>query len=204
MRPLPTFRAPLSVCLLACTIAASACRRDEPIPTLGQLENVELVDQRGRPFSLDRLDGRVWIVDFIFTSCRVYCPLLTEKMRGVRSELADERGAVGFLSLSVDPTTDTPEVLSAYAKRHGIQGDDWVFLTGETAKVSRAVVQGFKTPMGERVSLEDGDGYDILHARHFVLLDRERRIRGYYRTEPEELERLVRDARRLADEVETK
>lgn len=180
----------------------SSCTRDEPIPMLGQLENVELVDQHERPFGLDRLDGRVWVVDFIFTSCRVYCPLLTEKMRGVREKLADVRQEVGFLSVSVDPTHDRPDVLRAYAKSHRVDVDDWIFLTGDTAKVSRAVVESFKTPMGERVPLADGDGYDILHARHFVLLDQNRRIRGYYRTEAEELERLIRDARRLVEDVE--
>lgn len=183
---------------LAWGAALVSCDEPEPLPKLAEVPDFELVDRHGETFRGRQLEGDVWIVDFIFTSCVTYCPMLTRRMGELRGELKDE--GVHFLSVSVDPEHDTPEVLTEYAEEHDADHDDWVFLTGDTAEVARAVVQGFKTPMGEPVDREGGDGYDILHARHFLLVDRERQIRGYYRTDEEGLERLERDARRLARE----
>lgn len=184
------------VLLAVVVIACSPCEEAEPLPELARVPDFELVSHEGEPFRGSDLEGEVWIADFIFTSCVTYCPMMTERMKGLRQELQGE--GVRFLSLTVDPEHDTPEVLRAYAEKHGAAHDDWTFLTGDTASVSRVVVQGFKTPMGERVPLDGGDGYDILHARHFLLVDRRRRIRGYYPSDDEGLERLARDAARLA------
>ncbi|MFW5876464.1 MAG: SCO family protein [Myxococcota bacterium] len=189
----------LHLSLLAALVSATpACEEREPPPKLGHVPGFELVAQNGEAFRGEDMEGHVWIVDFIFTSCVTYCPRMTERMKSLRGELEGE--GVRYLSVSVDPEHDTPEVLRAYAEKHGATGGDWTFVTGDTAEVSRAVVQGFKTPMGEPVPLDEGDGYDILHARHFLLVDRGRRIRGYYRTDEEGLEQLVEDARHLAGE----
>jgi protein SCO1 len=181
---------------LASVACAGACDREpEPLPELAEVPDFELVDQDGAPFRGRDMDGHVWVVDFIFTSCVTFCPRMTERMRSLRGKLASD--GVRFLSVSVDPEHDTPEVLTEYARRNDALYDDWVFVTGDTPEVSRAVVQGFKTPMGDRVPRDD-ETYDILHAQHFLLVDERRRIRGYYRTDAENLGQLARDARRLA------
>ena len=153
-----------------------------------------------------RLDGRIWVVDFVYTRCRTYCPVLTTRMKQLRAQLAELRDRVGFLSISVDPEHDTPQVLARYAQRRQLALEDpklppWHLLTGRTQLVSDVVVQGFRVPMGKpRPDPSRPSDILILHARHFVLLDKWRRIRGYYRLEPEALERLRNDVRRLLQE----
>lgn len=190
----------VSLSLALLLALAAGCDDHEPPPELARLPSFELTDAQGRPFTAEDLEGDVWIADFIFTSCPTYCPVLTEKLAEIRDRLEEHRGKVRYLSISVDPETDTPEVLRGYAEDHGIAHDDWVMLTGETEQVTDVVVEGFKTPMGEPKPKKGEEGvYTILHARHFVLIDRDRRIRGYYRTEPDTVDELVRDAEHLAE-----
>lgn len=184
----------LAVLLVA--LAAACERKPDPLPELVQVPDFELVDRTGSTFRGADMDGHVWVVDFIFTNCVTYCPRMTERMRALRDDVAG--AGVRFMSVSVDPEHDTPEVLTAYARKNDALHDDWVFLTGDTKEVTRTVVQGFRTPMGERVPHGDDGAYDILHAQHFLLVDDDRTVRGYYRTDTDHLERLARDARRLA------
>lgn len=184
---------------LLLAVTSLGCRRQPPPPPLFDLPDFELTDAHGRPFSAERLGGRVWVVDFFFTSCPTYCPLLTERMKTLRETLREERERVGFLSISVDPGHDTPERLRAYAKKHDLKLDDearppWHLLTGATGKVAEVVVRGFRLPMGApRPKDAQQQVYEILHARHFVLVDGQRRVRGFYRTDEEGLAKLRGD-----------
>jgi protein SCO1/2 len=209
-------------------LLGSGCEEPTPLPKLARVPGFTLTDASGESFHADALDGKVWVADFIFTSCPTFCPVLTEKMKSLRQSLADHGDDLHFVSISVDPQHDTPEKLRAYARSHGIAvpseaapaaeeaaasgggGADrkptppgrelpgWTFLTGDTDQVTQVVVEGFKAPMGEPVG-QEGDAYTILHARHFVLVDANQTIRGYYRTEDDELERLRKDVERLLE-----
>ncbi len=201
--PRPHLRARLWSAALLLASMGAACRRTPPPPVLFTLPDFQLVDEQGRPFAAGQLDGRVWVADFFFTSCPTYCPLLTERMKSLRASLRGERDRVGFLSLSVDPQTDTPERLRRYAGKHALKLGDrslppWHLLTGATDEVAQVVVRGFRLPMGAPQPLEGrGDDrskvYQILHARHFVLVDGRHRVRGFYRTEKEGLDKLRAD-----------
>lgn len=180
--------------LAGAVLAASGCSHHKPLPKIGTVPDFHLVDQKAQAFPGSAMDGHVWVVDFFFTSCVTYCPLMTEHMRQLREKLHGD--GVRFMSISVDPDHDTPKVLEAYARKHHAAHDDWVFLTGDTAAVSRAVVKGFKLPMGKPVPRQGGNGYNILHARYFLLVDGHRRIRGYYTSD--QLAKLTDDAGRLA------
>ncbi len=170
-----------------------------PLPMLSTLPDFALVDQSGRPFARKDLLGRTWVADFVFTNCPDACPRLTATMRKLQDSLsADERaGAMGLLSLSVDPARDTPEVMRKYAEAHGADVRVWRFLTGPDDEIERAVVLGFKQaiePAGDAHTA----ALDILHGEKFVLVDGAGRIRGYYDANEEpELQRLLRDARQL-------
>jgi protein SCO1/2 len=121
------------------------------------------------------------------------------KMKRLGERLAGEPG-VGLLSVSVDPEHDTPAVLREFASRYGADPARWRFLTGEAGAVERAVEEGFKLEVARRGETPDGTP-DIVHDLHFVLIDRQLRIRGYYDSDvPERLDDLVRDAQRLAHE----
>ncbi len=190
----------------------AACTRPEPPPELGRLHPFTLTEASSKPFGLEDMKGRIWVADFFFTSCPTYCPLLTEKMKELRERTKDLHRHVGMLSISVDPSHDTPEVLRRYAAKHGIDPNapglpPWRMLTGETDTVVNVVVGAFRVPMGAPKPLpperkDRGGGYEILHARHFVLVDEHGTIRGFYRTDPEESKRLERDLRALANAME--
>jgi protein SCO1/2 len=104
--------------------------------------------------------------------------------------------AVHLVSFSVDPAHDTPPVLAAYAKEHGADPSRWTFLTGDGEAIRKAVVDGLKVaaqPVGE-----DQDLASVFHGSHFVLVDAEGRIRGYYDSaDADATDRLLADLSRL-------
>jgi len=181
---------------LALAGAASACTR-EPLPELFPVASFELTDQDGQPFGSDALRGEVWIADFFFTTCPTICETLTERMGALRAWLEAEGVDALLVSFTVDPETDRPEVLEAYARRHDADVPRWRFLTGEPEDVRSVVVGSFKLPM--QVQAEDPDAalMRIAHGVRFVLVDRQHTIRGLYETTPEALGALVEDAARL-------
>lgn len=164
-----------------------------PPPVLGTVPDFRLVDQTGAPFGPERLAGRVWIADFIFTRCPDVCPRMTERVAGVHRALGDRADVV---SVSVDPAYDTPERLAAFARAHGADSPRWHFLTGDSRHVQEAVLRGFKIAF----SRDSEDIASITHGVHVLLVDGRGRIRGYYDSnDADALERLVTDARRLAE-----
>jgi protein SCO1/2 len=154
--------------------------------------NFHLVDQNGAPFGPERLAGRVWIADFVFTRCPDVCPRMTERLVGIHRVLGDRAEVV---SVSVDPAYDTPERLAEFARAHGASSPGWHFLTGDSRHVQDAVLRGFRIAF----SRDSDDIASITHGVHVVLVDGRGRIRGYYDSnDPDALERLVTDARRVA------
>jgi protein SCO1/2 len=117
-------------------------------------------------------------------------------MLHLRTELRPVRDAMRFVSFSVDPDTDTPQVLRKYAEEQGANQPDWRFLTGPLDRVKDVIVGGFKQNMQQQPA-EPGEPPNIMHGSHFVLVDRELTIRGFYRSDDVGLKRLARDARRL-------
>jgi protein SCO1/2 len=168
--------------------------------TKGQLGTVPaftFVDQAGRTLTERDLRGAVWVANFIFTRCPSACPMLTAKFKALQAELGPLPG-VRFVSITVDPEHDTPEVLSAYAARFGADTSRWSFVTGPLAEVEKTVVRGFKIHMGKPgPSASDPSLVDIMHGEHFVLVDQVGEIRGYYRSEKTELAELRTDLQAL-------
>jgi protein SCO1 len=167
--------------------------RQPPPPVLGTVPAFHFVDQNGVGFGPEALAGKPWVADFVFTRCPTVCPRMTERLAALQPRLGEK---VHLVSFSVDPTFDTPARLRAFAEAHGARSPRWHFLTGETTAVQKAVTEGFKI-----LSSHDGpedDFLSIVHGVHAVLVDGQGRIRGYYdSTDPEALERLVRDAAQL-------
>ena len=119
--------------LLPLLLLAFACRPTPELPKLFPVPDAKLVDETGKPVSLASMKGSVTVYDFIFTSCTGTCPIMTNNMRAVTGEIAAD-APVRFVSISVDPARDTPQVLAAYAKR--VRNDPrWTFLTGDRQTV---------------------------------------------------------------------
>ncbi|XXF78037.1 SCO family protein [Myxococcaceae bacterium GXIMD 01537] len=175
-------------------------RPQEPLPRLGALPAFSFTRQDGQPFGLAQLKGRAWVANFIFTRCPTICPLFTQKFKGVQEATADLGERLPLVSFSVDPDYDTPERLDAYAKKHGARPERWSFLTGDYKLLKDTVVDGFKVAMGREEGVDPKDLLSIFHGEHFVLVDADGEIRGYYiSNDAEAVEQLVRDARRLVE-----
>jgi len=184
--------------------------RGPELPVLADLPGFSLTDQGGHPFGRAQLAGKVWIADFVFTSCADACPRLTEKMKRLQDRLIppEQGGLVRLLSISVDPERDTPEKLRDYGKAFGAREDLWPFLTGSQLEVERTVVKGFHVAMAkmplpkEGLTKEQtdnalqGEAFDIMHGERLVLVDKLGRIRGYY--DADEPDKVLHDARALA------
>lgn len=163
---------------------------------LGQVPAFTLTDQLGRKVSQRDLLGAPWVANFVFTRCPSVCPLLTAKFKALQAKAA--LPGAQYVSFSVDPQHDTPEVLAAYADKYGADPAHWRFLTGPLADVERTIVKGFKIHIGEPAPRAgDPTLIDIMHGEHFVLIDATGTIRGYYRSEPAELSELAKDLRAL-------
>jgi protein SCO1 len=158
-----------------------------------ELPDFELVDQAGKKRSKSDLAGKVWIADFIFTTCPSICPRLTEKMSALSKRTVDAPD-LRYVSFTVDPETDTPEALAAFGAKYGADTARWSFLTGEPKHVEDVVLKGFK-----QVLSRDSGGM-IFHSERFVLVDKRGKVRGFYETEPHQLDALEKRARELLTE----
>jgi cytochrome oxidase Cu insertion factor (SCO1/SenC/PrrC family) len=190
---------PLAV--VACIFVVYGSNRPEaaskPLPIIHSIPEFSLVERSGRGVTRGNLLGRVWIADFIFTSCAGPCPALTRRMGELQAALRKHAGDVRLVSFSVDPTYDTPSVLTRYADRFNADPDLWWFLTGEDeAAMHRLVRDGFLS------IVEPGaDAGATLHSTSLILVDRQGRIRGRYAGDDSgEKPRLVADDRRLLAE----
>jgi protein SCO1/2 len=187
--------APVRLAGVLIALAAAGCGRSSALPVLGDVPPFELIERSGDPYGSAQLAGRVWVANFIFTTCPDICPALTSEMKRLDTRMApDERPE--RVSFSVDPTRDTPEVLRRYAEQHGA-GPQWVFLTGERPAIASLLTDGFHVAFGDNGPPTN----PITHSDRFVLVDGQMRIRGYYhgRT-PEDLDRLVADVRAVRAE----
>ena len=159
------------------------------LATHQQLPDFSLTDQRGAPFALSDLHDKVWVADFIFTSCGTICPPMTVQMAGLQDEFA--AADIHFVSFSVDPERDTSEVLTRYADHYGADGSRWSFLTGQKKAIYQLANEGFNLAAGHR-------GSEILHSTRFVLVDGAGQVRGYYDSRSKvQLQQLRQDIQTL-------
>ena len=177
-------------------------RTAEDVPVLGQLPEFSLVDQDQKAFGRESMEGTLWVSAFVFTHCRSTCPRITAHMKGLQSRLSDVPSA-HFVSVSVDPRNDTPEVIKAYMTKNELDESNWRFVTGDEEAIRHVVVDGFRVGLGDEDSQAAGAD-DIMHSNSFVLVDDKARVRGYYRANNDGIGDLERDLRALAAAVPAK
>lgn len=170
------------------------------LPVIAEVPDFRFTNRDGSTLQRDDLLGQPWVADFIFTRCAVICPRMTQQMSRVVESLGDVPG-VRFVSFSVDPEHDTPEVLEAYAQGYGAP-DRWFFLTGDRAEIHQLSQKGFLLLVGDTSEADQAKGVDpIVHSNRFALVDAEGRIRSYYDAfDDVELERLLEDVRELSSQ----
>ncbi|MDQ7054383.1 MAG: SCO family protein [candidate division KSB1 bacterium] len=144
-------------------------RAPKELQVLGTVPEFRFAECRGGQVSSEHLLGKITVMDFIFTRCKSACPVMSGKMLQLYN-LFRGTDRVQFISISVDPEYDTPEVLRAYADKLGVTDTRWLFLRGPIEDVKKLAEEGFKLS-GELPGM---------HSTKLILIDEQGRIRGYY------------------------
>ena len=147
-------------------------------PVMGKLPSFQLLDETGAEFGSERLSGKLWVANFIFTTCQATCPEQTSWMRKLQERIRTQAVSSGIrlVSITVDPENDTPEVLAKYGADYQAKAGLWKFLTGERDAIWNLAKDGFKLPVQENPS---DTQMPISHDSKFVVVDRSGQIRAY-------------------------
>ena len=148
-----------------------------------------LTNQNGKLVTQKDYENKIYIADFFFTTCPTICPIMTKNMAGIQDKILNDEDVM-LLSHSVTPDIDSVPQLKKYALEKGVKDNKWNLVTGDKRQIyelARKSYMAVKT---------DGDGgpYDMIHTENFILVDKERRIRGFYDgTDSEEMKKLLSD-----------
>lgn len=154
-----------------------------------KISDFNLINQNGERVTQKNYEEKIYVADFFFTTCQTICPIMTDHMREIQKRTKNDLDVL-LLSHTVTPEIDSVPQLKKYAKRKGVDDTKWNLVTGdkkhiyELARKSYMVVKTYG----------DGGPYDMIHTENFVLVDKKKRIRGFYDgTNEEEIDRLVND-----------
>ena len=153
------------------------------------IADFELINQNGDTITHEDYEGKIYVADFFFTTCPTICPIMTKNMAEVQRHISND-DEVLLLSHSVTPEIDSVAQLKKYALEKGVIDEKWNLVTGDKKHIyelARKSYLAVKT---------DGDGgpFDMIHTENFILVDKERRIRGFYDgTNTEDISKLLED-----------
>jgi len=145
--------------------------------------NFNLKNQEGKPVTFDSLKGKIIVADFFFTHCPTICPGLTRNMKRLAESINNGQRVgdrsnrqIQFLSFSIDPDRDSVERLKYWADRFQVNPENWWLLTGNKKEIYDLAINEMK------IGIVDGQGIDtnFIHTDHFVLIDSNRLVRGFY------------------------
>ena len=157
------------------------------------IADFELVNQNGDTITQETYTDKIYIADFFFTTCPTICPVMTANMADIQEVIRDD-DEVLLLSHSVTPEIDSVQQLKKYALEKGVIDAKWNLVTGSKKQIYELARKSYLAV------LTDGDGgpYDMIHTENFILVDKERRIRGFYDgTNPDEIAQLLEDLKVL-------
>jgi len=167
-----------ALAMLALSILIAGCGREKIKNAKNwPVDSFEYTDQNGEPLSLDDLKGKVWVANFIFTSCETVCPPMTANMARLQQKIREEGlKNVELVSFSVDPEVDTPEKLKEYAAKFTEDQSDWHFLTGYAQKhIEQFAKDVFKTHV-----YKPKNDDQVIHGTDFYLVNQKGVIVKYY------------------------
>jgi protein SCO1/2 len=185
--------------------------KETDLHTFNKVPNFEFIDQEGQTITNKTYEGKVYVVEFFFSTCPSICPLMNQKMLTIQDSFFGNP-EFGIASISITPEIDTPDILKEYAKKNGITHKNWHLLTGKSEEIVYALSnQGFKLYAGKGNA--DHAGFE--HSGLFALVDKEGNIRSrrdefgnpimYYRalqeqTFPDQIKELKEDIKLLLNE----
>nr|WP_294899348.1 SCO family protein [uncultured Pedobacter sp.] len=208
------------LCLCAAVVLLFSCSQSpKRLPILGERQTMEkmengklvvdtfyqtiphfsFVNQDSVIINNDSLKNSVYVADFFFTSCPSICPVMSKNMLTVYNKYKGNN-EVRFISYTIDPKYDTVPVLKKYANKLGVEGTQWSFLLGNRDSVYNLAKDGYMSYAKENASIPGG----VEHSGYFILVDKEKRIRGAYDgTDKEQVEKLKNDLDILLSEYKS-
>lgn len=158
-----------------------------------KIADFSLINQNGETVTQDDYKDKIYVADFFFTTCQTICPIMTKNMHEVQKAFITD-DEVKMLSHTVTPEIDTVAQLKRYAKEKGVNASKWNLVTGDKKQIYELARKSYLAVK----DVGDGGPFDMIHTENFMLIDKERQIRGYYDgTDPKEIERLIDDIKTL-------
>jgi len=158
-----------------------------------KVADFSLVNQNGETITQEDYKDKIYVADFFFTTCLTICPIMTKNMGEVQEAIKNDPNIM-LLSHSVTPQIDTVAQLKRYALEKGVIDSKWNLVTGDKKQIYELARKSYLAVKN------DGDGgpFDMIHTENFILVDKEKRIRGFYDgTDREEIDRLLSDIKIL-------
>ena len=164
-----------------------------------RISDFNLVNQNGEETTQNNYDKKIYVADFFFTTCPDICPIMTGNMLYLQEKLKNNNDIM-LASFSVTPDVDSVEVLKSYSLEKGVDDSKWNLMTGEKKQIYDLARKSFL--VAKKIHNEQTHG--MIHTENFVLVDKDKRIRGYYDgTNIEEMVRLLDDIKILLDSYES-
>lgn len=158
------------------------------------------IDQHNENVTEETVRGKIYVTDFFFTTCQSICPVMSSQLERVYEKFRNNNEVL-ILSHTVAPEEDSVSVLMDYAKLHGVNDKRWLFVTGEKKHLYDMARQSYLL----NDEHGNGDEEDFIHTQNFALVDKERRLRGFYDgTDSLEVSRLITDMELLLEEYHYK
>jgi len=150
------------------------------LPRIGTVPTFNLTERSGKNISNKDLAGKIWVADFVYTTCPGPCPMITANMAKIQAATAKDP-RVQLVTFTVDPQSDTPAVLAAYADRYAADHDKWWFLTGPEKPLYDLIQNGFFQVVQDNRGKPPEDGqFQVTHSTYFVLVDGNGSVRGSF------------------------
>ena len=163
-----------------------------------RIADFSLLNQNGDTITQENYRDKIYVADFFFTTCPTICPIMTANLVEVQAAIANDPEVL-LLSHSVTPEIDSVAQLKKYAIEKGVNDAKWNLVTGDKKQIYELARKSYLAVQ------EDGDGgpFDMIHTENFILVDKQRRIRGFYDgTKEEEMDRLLSDIEILKNSEE--
>jgi protein SCO1/2 len=156
----------------------------------------KLVNHNGKTITEKDYENKIYVTDFFFTRCPSICPIMSNNMEKLQQTFLEDK-EVMFLSMSVTPIMDSIPILKKYAEKHGVVDSKWHIATGDKKHIYNLARKSYFAVVDQG----DGGLQDFIHTPNFILVDKEKRIRGVYDgTMDDEIERIIQDIALLQKE----
>jgi len=161
-----------------------------------RIADFELINQNGKTVTHENFNGKIYVADFFFTTCPTICISMTDNLLKVQKEIQNNPNIL-LISHSVTPKIDSVTQLKKYAIEKGVNDKKWHLVTGDKKEIYKLARKSYLAVKDEG----DGGPFDMIHTENFILVDPDKRIRGFYDgTDSKEIKRLLLEIKILSSE----